>query len=114
MTDRLDEILDALDLEADTEDVQLDREQTKQLAAIKRLIQRQGAEQMADLTRLQAALDALGVDVSEVSAKIDDLKAQIAALSVGQITQEQIDALAAAAEAVDASLDASTAPDVPA
>ncbi len=115
--DHLDRLLDAADLRLDAEDLALDRQQIKQLALFRRAVKadlnRMEKNIMADLSRLEAALGALGVDVTEVSAKIDDLKAQIAALSEGAVTQEQIDALAATAEGLDAAFDATTAPDSP-
>ncbi len=54
---------------------------------------------MADLTNLSGALDQLSTDVS---AKLDELLADIAALNPGDvITQDQIDALTAKVTAID-------------
>jgi hypothetical protein len=51
---------------------------------------------------------------TDVTAAIDDLKAQIAALSEGQITQDQIDALTASVTSADAAVDALDASVTPA
>lgn len=60
---------------------------------------------MASLDNLTAALDALGSDIAteatDVEAKLQELLDAIAALSVGAITQAQIDDLTAKATAAD-------------
>lgn len=65
---------------------------------------------MADLSNLTAALDQLGTDVAsaaaDVTAKLDELLADIAALEPGNITQDQIDALTAKATAADEAVQA--------
>ena len=71
---------------------------------------------MADFTALQAAVDNLGTDstadhdriltaFSDLGAQITDLKAQIEALSAGQVDQATIDALTATVTAADAAFD---------
>lgn len=110
MPDHLDRFLDELDLEADIEDINLDREQLHQLALMRRAIRREGDRIMADLTNLSTALDSLGADTAaaaaDVSAKLDALLADIAALSAGTITQDQIDSLTTKAQAADAAVQA--------
>lgn len=64
---------------------------------------------MADLSNLATAIDALAEDATNVETKVDELLAEIATLTAGQISQEQIDALTDKANAVDASLDALSA-----
>lgn len=63
---------------------------------------------MADLTNLQAALAQLGSNeqaaFADVNTGIASLQAQIAALSAGSITQDQIDALTATAQGIDAGI----------
>jgi prefoldin subunit 5 len=53
----------------------------------------------ATAARVQASLDAL-------SAQVTDLQAQIDALSTGAVTQDQIDALDASVKAIDAGINA--------
>lgn len=119
MPDHLDRFLDRLDLEADVTDVQLDRAQIAQLASIRRLIRREGAATVASLDNLTAAIAKLDTDVeqaaADVSTAIQALKDQIAALTAGSISQEQIDALQAGVDTADAAvtaLDAATVPPV--
>ena len=80
---------------------------------------------MADLTALTAALAevqasaetasaAVLAALAATSAQIADLKAQIDALTVGAVTQEQIDALTATATAADTIVDSITAAVTPA
>ena len=80
---------------------------------------------MTDLTNLAAELDdvkasaevasaAVLAALEATSAQIADLKAQIDALSVGAVTQEQIDALTQTAADADAIVDAITAAVTPA
>lgn len=75
---------------------------------------------MADLSALIAELDEVKASaetaseavlsaLEAASAQIADLKAQIDALSVGQVTQEQIDALTATAADADKIVDSITA-----
>jgi predicted XRE-type DNA-binding protein len=108
--DSIDELLDRIDLDVDLADVDLDREQIAQIKWIGRLVRRQGEQTMADLTNLQATLDKLVTDeqtaAADVAKAFADLQASIDALSAGQITQAQIDALAAQAQTVDDSLTA--------
>jgi DNA-binding FadR family transcriptional regulator len=115
--DPLDQLLDGLDLQTDLEDIALDREALRLLAALSRLVRREGERTMASLDNLTAAITELGTDVekaaADVTAALDALKAQIAELSVGAITQDQIDALTASVTTADAAvdaLDASVAP----
>ena len=65
---------------------------------------------MADLTNLTTALDQLGADsataTADVEAKLQELLDLIAGLSVGSITQAQIDELTAKAQAADAAVQA--------
>ncbi len=117
MPDHLDTFLDELDLETDIDTNRISRAELALLASIGRLIRRKDDKIMASLDNLTAAIATLDQDVTtaaaDVTAAIDDLKAQIAALSEGNITQDQIDALTAsvttADDAVDA-LDASVKP----
>ena len=110
MTDDLDAFLDALDLQEDIETNRIGRAELAQLASIRRLIRREGDRTMASLDALTAAVAEIGTDVAQaaadVTAAIDDLKAQIAALSEGQITQDQIDALTASVTTADSAVDA--------
>jgi len=80
---------------------------------------------MADLTALTAALEEVkaSAEVASVavlaaleatSVQLADLKAQIDALVAAQVTQEQIDALAATAADADAIVDSITAAVTPA
>ncbi len=119
MTDQLDIFLDELDLQVNLDTNRMDRAQVAQLASIHRLITRQGDKFMASLDNLTAAIAKLDTDVtqaaSDVAKAIADLKAQIDALTVGQITQDQIDALQAGVDSADSAvdvLDASVAPAV--
>jgi hypothetical protein len=75
---------------------------------------------MADLAALTAALlevkasaevasTAVLAALAGTSAQIADLKAQIDVLVAGQVTQEQIDALAASANEADVIVDSITA-----
>jgi hypothetical protein len=65
---------------------------------------------MADLTNLSAALDQLGTDIAteatDVETKLQALLDAIAGLSVGSITQAQIDDLTTKAAAADAAVQA--------
>ena len=80
---------------------------------------------VADLTALTAALEevkasaetasaAVLAALAATSAQLADLKAQIDALTVGAVTQEQIDALTATATAADTIVDSITAAVTPA
>ena len=80
---------------------------------------------MADLTALTAALEEVKASAETASAavlaaleatsvQLADLKAQIDALVAAQVTQEQIDALAATAADADAIVDSITAAVTPA
>ena len=80
---------------------------------------------MADLTALTAALEEVKASAEVASAavlaalaatsvQLADLKAQIEALVAAQVTQEQIDALAATAADADAIVDSITAAVTPA
>ena len=73
-------------------------------------------EHMADFTALQAAVDNLGTDSTadhdrilaafgDLGVQIEDLKAQIAELTAGQVDQATIDALTATVTAADAAFD---------
>jgi prefoldin subunit 5 len=59
---------------------------------------------MAKEADLQADLDKIAAGVTAAQSQIADLKAQIAALGTGPVTQEQLDALTAQADAIVASL----------
>lgn len=66
---------------------------------------------MPDITALQASVDALKSDVATeaaaIKSAIDDLKAQIAALSTGTpITQQQIDAMTSTVNDADSGVKA--------
>jgi chromosome segregation ATPase len=86
----------------------------------------QGQEKiMADLSALEAELAevkssaeaaqaAVLVALEGFKAQIADLMAQIDALGVGAVTQEQIDALTVAATEIDTTVDAITAAATPA
>jgi DNA-binding FadR family transcriptional regulator len=117
VTDPLEQLLDGLDLQVDLEDIALDREALRLLAALSRLVRREGERTMASLDNLTAAITELGTDVdkaaADVTAALDALKAQIAELSVGAITQDQIDALTASVTTADAAVDALDASVVP-
>ncbi len=67
---------------------------------------------MADISKLQSDLGALKQSVLDldtaVDAKVAALQAQIAALQVGQVTQDQIDALDAAATDIQSTVTAET------
>ncbi len=115
--DELDVFLDELDLATDIETARMDRAQLAQLASIHRLIKRQGDRIMADITALAAELVTLQNDtdaaaarvqasLDALSAQVADLQVQIAALSVGAVTQDQIDALDASATAIDSGINA--------
>ena len=81
---------------------------------------------MADFTALQAAVDNLGTDSTanqgkilaafgDLGSKITTLTDQIAALTAGELSQEQIDALTTTVTAADAAFDsvaATVAPEV--
>jgi chromosome segregation ATPase len=64
---------------------------------------------MADIANLTEDLIAIKAGVSAALAKIEELKAQIAAITPGAATQEQIDALDVLTEDIKSSL----SPDVP-
>lgn len=85
------------------------------LAQIHATQHKQGATFMADLSGLQNAIATLAADEATASTRVDAalaklqesndaLQQQVAELQAGQITQEQIDALTASAQGVDASL----------
>jgi prefoldin subunit 5 len=59
---------------------------------------------MAKEADLQADLDKIAAGVTAAQSQIADLKAQIAALGTGPVTQDQLDALTAQADAIVASL----------
>lgn len=120
-SDHYDRYLDAADLDLDAEDVQLDRATLHQVALTRRairygntetrsLITQLGETIMASLDNLTAVIATLNQDVTtaaaDVTAAIDALKQQIADLSVGAITQDQIDALTASVTDADTAVDA--------
>src|SRR6266705_1081546 len=85
-------------------------------ALIRELTAKQG-ENVASLENLTAAIAKLDTDVStaaaDVEAALDALKGQIAELTAGSISQEQIDALQAGVDQADSAisaLDASVQP----
>lgn len=115
----LDEILDEADLSVDIADLGLDQQQLMLLASLGRLIRQQGAQTMASLDNITAAIAKLDTDVeqaaSDVAAALQALKDQIGGLTAGAISQEQIDALQAGVDSADAAvtaLDQSVAPTV--
>lgn len=63
---------------------------------------------MAKEADLQADLDKIAAGVTAAVASIADLKAQIAALGTGPVTQEQLDALTAQADSIVAALTPTT------
>jgi hypothetical protein len=82
---------------------------------------------MADITALEAeladakqsaeaafaAVQAVLVGIEELKAQNADLKAQVEALSAGQVTQEQVDALTLTASSIDDTVDSITAAAAP-
>ena len=68
---------------------------------------------MVDTTQIEADLAALGVSVDGARSTLDELSALVASLSVGQITQDQIDQLDASVNAARGALDAAVAADDP-
>jgi hypothetical protein len=122
MVDPLDRFLDRLDLETDLEDVQLDSEQLRQLASIRRLIRRETEKLMATLDDIntlvaqtgadaQAAADrvlaAIAAAVADASTQIAALQAQVQALIDGNaadITPEQLQAVADGLTAADTTI----------
>jgi methyl-accepting chemotaxis protein len=96
--------IDTLDLQVDFEDLALDREQVKQLAAIRRLIRREMEKIVADLSGINSALSGL-------SAQITQLADQVAALSAGQVTQDELDQIASQLNDAAAAVDAIVEPD---
>jgi hypothetical protein len=67
-------------------------------------IKAQGDIIMASEADLQADLDKIAAGVTAAIASIADLKAQIAALGTGPVTQAQLDALTAQADSIVAEL----------
>ncbi len=63
---------------------------------------------MADASKLQSDIDAIAANVATAVTAIGNLEAQIAALSAGQVTQEQIDAMDAEVSAAKDALVAAT------
>jgi hypothetical protein len=63
---------------------------------------------MASEADLQKDLDAIAAGVASAVAQIADLKAQIAALGNGPVSQDQLDALTAQADAIVAALTPNT------
>ncbi len=61
-------------------------------------------EIMSTVEEVQATLAEVNQIVVKVSADVDNLQAQIAALQAGTVTQDQLDSLAAAADAIKNSL----------
>lgn len=122
MPDHVDRLLDAIDLDVDIEDVQLDQTQVKQLAAIKRLMYRQQEKIMATFDDIQALVtqtgaDAqaaadrviakIGSDTADLQAQVADLQAQVQALIDGNasdITPEQLQSLADGLTAADTTI----------
>ena len=73
-------------------------------------LSREQEKQMATLDNLTAAIADIATDIDKVAADVlaalADLRAQIEALVVGQVTQEQIDSLTASVTAADAAVEA--------
>jgi outer membrane murein-binding lipoprotein Lpp len=63
---------------------------------------------MAKEADLQKDLDAIATGVTAAVSQIADLKAQIAALGTGPVSQEQLDALTAQADSIVAALTPNT------
>jgi outer membrane murein-binding lipoprotein Lpp len=63
---------------------------------------------MAKEADLQADLDKIAAGVTAAVSQIADLKAQIAALGTGPVSQEQLDALTAQADSIVAALTPNT------
>lgn len=110
MPDHLDTFLDELDLQTDIETNRISRAELAMLASIRRLIRREGDRIMASLDNLTAIETQTSADLSkaadDVLAAIAALQATIADLQVGQVTQDQIDALAAQAQGIDDAVNA--------
>lgn len=126
MTDRLDRQLDALDLRADLEDIELDKATLHQLALMRRVIRLEASEtreliiEEARRIRLlirhqgeniMANLDSVNAALGDLSTQISQLAAQVAELQAGTVTQEQLDSVAAGIAAAAASVDAIIEPD---
>ena len=65
---------------------------------------------MASEADLQADLDKIAAGVTTANTAIADLKAQIAAIPAGPVTQAQLDALTAQADTIVAALNTPAAP----
>lgn len=50
---------------------------------------------MATLEEITASVDTVTTSIQAIDLKLDDVRALVAALKAGQVSQEQIDALAA-------------------
>jgi hypothetical protein len=68
---------------------------------------------MADISGLTTDVETLTASVSSASTALNDLADQIAVLTAGAVTQEQIDALDASVKAASSALDSSVATDDP-
>lgn len=68
---------------------------------------------MTDITELTTDVTALTTAVSGASAALDDLASQVANLTAGEVTQDQIDALDATVQAANSALGAAVTKDDP-
>ena len=102
MPDRLRDL--SVDEQIDLADLRLDAEQLRQLEAIRRMIAIGVHDIMADLSGINDAL-------SDLSAQITQLADQVAGLTAGQVTQEQLDTIEQGIRDAAASVDAIVEPD---
>jgi hypothetical protein len=104
MVDHLDRVLDSLDLEADIEDIKLDRATLHQIALMRRAIRREGNRIMASVEELQASADAALAAQADTQAQIAQVAAQVAALQTqtGGIAPADLDPILASLNSITA------------